>query len=175
MLWELAIRCLIQALDSAAGFRANHPCCIKCGGPARPVLRLSQPDFSFKPDPDELAKFEQWKQRVWADSGRVVVLELGCGELDSEPSTARHEAETFVAELNRPAVTAAADTYMQDGVTDAWQVADARATLVRVNAVAPEADDPTLLHGSEVVSLLTSCATAAELLMQEVHANAHPT
>ena len=133
------------------------------------MLRLSRPDFSFRPDPDELAKFEQWKQRVRAESGRVVVLELGCGEQEDEPSTARHEAETFAADLNRPAATAAAATCVQDGGAGAWQVADARATLVRVNAVAPEPDDPTLLRGSDVVSLLTSCATATELLTRKMH------
>ena len=162
---------MIQALDSAAGFRTNHPRCIKCGGLARPLLRLARPDLSFKPDLDELAKFEQWKQRVRTGSGRVVVLELGCAELESESSTARHEAETFVADLNRPAVAAAADACVQDDSTGAWQVANARASLVRVNAVAPEADDPTLLHGSEVVSLLTDCPTAAGLLIQEMHSN----
>ena len=136
------------------------------------MLRLSsQPDFSFRPDPDELTKFEQWKQRVRAEPGRVVVLELGCGEHENEPSTARYEAETFVAELNRPAATAAAAACVQDGGASAWQVAEARATLVRVNAVAPEADDPTLLHGSDIVSLLTSCPTAAELLTRKMHAN----
>ena len=53
------------------------------------------------------------------------------------------------------------------GEGGAWQAANARASLVRVNATAPEADDPTLLHGSEVVSLLTSCAAAIELLVRK--------
>ena len=109
-------------------------------------------------------KFEEWKQRVRSSSGRVVVLELGCGE--QEPVTARHEAETLVAELNRPAVTAA-ESMESDETGGAWQAANARASLLRVNATAPDADDPTLLHGSEVVSLLTSCVAAVELLLRK--------
>ena len=109
-----------------------------------------------------MLRFEEWKQHVRSASGRVVVLELGCG--DQEPVTARREAETLVAELNRPAVTAAESMKGEGG---AWQAANARASLVRVNATAPAADDPTLLHGSEVVSLLTSCAAAIELLVRK--------
>ena len=141
-----------------------------CGGPARPVLRLRQPDFSFKPDPEELARFEEWKQHVRGESGRVVVIELGCGELEDEPSTARQEAEAFVAELNRPAAAAAAsEGEDSDG---AWKVADTRATLVRINSIAPEADDPSLLRDSEVVSLLSSSSTGVRLLARAMEADA---
>lgn len=134
------------------------------------MLRLRQPDFSFKPDPEELARFEQWKQYVRGESGRVVVLELGCGELENEPSTARQEAEAFVAELNRPAVAAAVSGGDDSG--GAWEVADTRATLVRINAIAPEADDPSLLRDSEVVSMLSSSTSGVRLLTSAMQADA---